>query len=379
MKTYSLEDLRVVKTKQNNKILYVICVKNNFFQTYTNVLTGEKVKPIFPVEPLSHYYTIGEKFNYRTGKYVRLTKSELLEKYQEINEEKRKLEHTNKIDEKPKEDLTSIEKKDTPKDKIAYEGINVTEILEKATEKFFPKDGQWWSSCFNRSKELIMGNLPCNLRNDKWLAKMLQRDQNLGHINYYDILEFVKNSKVFEEARHNYELEIVKWQIDWIRNGGEGWISVEEYGGDAVFFMGECDYGFRNGVLNTLLAIGMDKEVIEEGLEKYSDLWREKYMKIAFHNEYEPVFYLADPNVELEPVDENHRGLWLKYRKYEYYQNYKRLVDMYGKVEEDMLITYEEARKIKEYIDMMDQERKEQIEKYKKEAYGHGRGLSLWG
>lgn len=101
-------------------------------------------------------------------------------------------------------------------------------------------------------------------------------------------------------------------------------------------------------------------------------------MKIAFHNEYEPVFYLADPNVELEPVDENHRNLWLKYRKYEYYQNYKRLVDMYGKVEEDMLITYEEARKIKEYIDMMDQERKEQIEKYKKEAYGHGRGLSLW-
>jgi hypothetical protein len=55
-----------------------------------------------------------------------------------------------------------------------------------------------------------MGNLPCNLRNDKWLAKMLQRDQNLEHINYYDILEFVKNSKVFEEARHNYELEIVE-------------------------------------------------------------------------------------------------------------------------------------------------------------------------
>jgi hypothetical protein len=78
-------------------------------------------------------------------------------------------------------------------------------------------------------------------------------------------------------------------------------------------------------VLNTLLAIGMDKEVIEEGLEKYSFMWRDGYMKIAFHNEYEPVFYLADPNVELEPVDEKHRNLWLKYRKYEYYQNYKKI------------------------------------------------------
>ena len=102
-------------------------------------------------------------------------------------------------------------------------------------------------------------------------------------------------------------------------------------------------------------------------------------MKIAFHNEYEPVFYLADPNVELEPVDEKHRNLWLKYRKYEYYQNYKRVVDKYGKPDEEMLISSEEAREIKEYLDMMDNKRKAEIEKYKKEAYGHGRSMSLWG
>lgn len=382
MKTFSLEDLRVVKIERNEEITYVICTKNNLFKTYTDILTGEKVKPIFPVEPLSHYYSIDEKINFKTGKYIRLSKSDILKKYQEINElNRKKVQEQEKIDENKKEEprvLTSTEEKEIVRSIMSQEEINAEEILEKSVENFFPKTGQWWSSCFERSKELYMGNLPCNLRDDKWLATMLQRSQNLEHLNYYDILGFVRSSKIFKDARHNYELEIVKWQIEWIRNGGENWISSEEYGGDFIFFTGVCDLGFRAGVLNTLLAIGMDREVIEEGLEKYASMWRDNYMKIAFSNEYEPVFYLADPNVEMEPIDEKHKSSWLKYRKYEYYQNHKRVVDKYGKPDEDMLITPQEARELEEYLEFMDKERKEQIEKYKKEAYGHGRGMSLW-
>lgn len=388
MKKYSLDELRVVKTKRDNKIIYVICTKNNLFQTYTDVLTGEKVKPIYPVEPLSNYYNIVEKFDYRSGKYIKLSKTDILNKYQEINELKRKekeekelaLQET-KSSENKKEELkvlTSIEEKEILKSVMSQSEIDAQELLEEVVKTFFPNDGQWYSGCFRRSKELYMSNLPCNLRDDKWLAAMLIREKNLEHLNYYDVLDFVRNSEVFKDARHNYELEIVRWQIDWIRNGGEGWISTEEYGGDAVFFTNVCDFGVRKGVLNTLLAIGMDEEVIEEGLEKYADMWREKYMKIAFHNEYEPVFYLADPNVQMPPIDEEHKKTWLRYRKYEYYQNHKRVVDKYGKPDADMLMSNKEAYEIKQYLDKKDLERKQEIEEYKKQAYGHGRSMSLW-
>lgn len=388
MKTYSLDELRVAKIEKNNKIIYVICIKNNLFKTYTDVLTGEKIKPIGIIEPLSQYYSIDDKFEFRTGKYRKISKSEILEKYQEINDLKSKEEKLKELKKKENKEedkntepkvLTSVEEKEIVRSIMSQEEIDAEEILEEAVKKFFPKTGAWTSNCFQRPRDLHMCNLESNLRNDKWLATMLQRNQNLEHLNYYDILGFVRSSEVFKEARHNYELEVVRWQIDWIRNGGEGWISVEEYGGDAVFFTNVCDLGFRYGVLNTLLAIGMDKEVIEEGLEKYADKWRDNYMRIAFHNEYEPVFYLADPNVNLEPVDEEHRNAWLKYRKYEYYQDHKRVVDKYGKPDEDMLMSANEAYKIKQYLLEQDKIRKEQIEQYKKQAYGHGRGLSLWG
>ena len=33
----------------------------------------------------------------------------------------------------------------------------------------------------------------------------------------------------------------------------------------------------------------MNSDVIEEGLEKYSALWRDTYMKLAFDNRYNPL------------------------------------------------------------------------------------------
>ena len=181
----------------------------------------------------------------------------------------------------------------------------------------------------------------------------------------------------FIESRHNYELKIVKWQIDFIKNGGEGWICDDNYGGDAMMFTSVCDLGFRKGVLDTLLAIGMDQEVIEEGLEKYANMWRDRYMLIAFNNEYVPIFYLANPDVYLEPVDAEHKTNWLKYRKYEYYKRHKQIVDKYGSPDEDMLISEEEALAIEYYLNKKHIERKQQIEEYKKEAYGKGRTRTL--
>ena len=91
--------------------------------------------------------------------------------------------------------------------------------------------------------------------------------------------------------------------------------------------------GFRKGVVDTLSRIGMNSDVIEEGLEKFSDLWRERFMSCAFRNAYEPIFYLCEP---IDPVEEGHKEMWLKMRRYEYYQRHKKSVDLYGVPSPDM-------------------------------------------
>lgn len=377
MKKYKIDDLRVVKIESKNEVRYTICLFRRFTKTYIDIFTKEIIVPTSKVETLNCYYNLAELY-YRKEEgngSIKITIKELLEKYREINEQKKE---EQKEEKKPTKVKSNTKTEEIKKEEIVPSAtLNITQILEKATDNFFPKKGDWCSNCFERSKNLYMSYLPCNLRDSKWLAKMLQENQNLYRINYYDILDFVRNSKYFNEARHNYELEIVKWQIDFIRLGGEGWICDDNYGGDAMIFSSVCDLGFRKAVLDTLLAIGMDQEVIEEGLEKYANMWRNMYMSCAFNNEYAPFFYLANPEVYLEPVSEEHKTNWVKYRKYEYYKRHKSVVDKYGTPDEDMLISEEEALALEYYLNQKHTERKQQIEKYKKEAYGKGRTRRL--
>lgn len=250
--------------------------------------------------------------------------------------------------------------------------------LEEATLDFFPKTGHWISSCFRKDKDLLMGNLPCHLRDNKWLARMFQKDQELYHYTIDEILEFVKKSTLFQEKRHEYELEIVKWQIDFIVNHGEGWLCDEKYGGDVVYLTPVCDLGVRKGVVDTLVAIGMDREVIEEGIEKNADMWRDSFMRSAFRNQFEPVFYLISGNNghSLEPIDPEHKEKWIKMRKYEYYCDHKRSVDKYGVVEPEMTISQEELKELTQYLAIKNAERLYQIEQYKEKIYGYSKKLT---
>ena len=178
-------------------------------------------------------------------------------------------------------------------------------ILNNAILNFFPKEGCWSGCCFNKSTELRMSNLPCHLRNNNWLARMIKSKNNLYFISDSKILDFIKNSTLFIEKRKDYELEIVKWQINHILTHGENWICDENYGGDIVYITPVVDLGVRKGVIDTLTAIGMNNDVIEEGLEKYADLWREKFMELAFNNEYNNNFsaYFRNPNLEFKYAD----------------------------------------------------------------------------
>lgn len=252
-------------------------------------------------------------------------------------------------------------------------------ILDEAVDEFFPETGIWYSNCFRRSTDLSKSNLPCHLRNDRWLAEMLKNDQNLVMITSSYIRDYVSNSKHFKEARHDYELKIVKWQIDWMRNGGEGWIVDEDLGGDFYIMSPVCDLAFRKGIYDTLTKIGMDSEVVEEGIEKNADIWRERYMKSAFANEFNP--FILDFSFSLfgderqinedinKPtlgeVDPRLEEAWLKMRRYDYYQAHKDVVDKYGVVLPEMKMSDDEAQELRGFVSKKAQERYQEIEEYK--------------
>ena len=128
-------------------------------------------------------------------KSLKLEKKEILEKYLIINGE------------------ASLERGKVYSQNFNKRTNNIG-ILENATLNFFPKEGIWYTHCFRQPQDLNMENLPCHLRDDLWLAKMLNKNQKLFYMSTNKVLQFVKNSKSFQEKRYEYEQKIVKWQIN---------------------------------------------------------------------------------------------------------------------------------------------------------------------
>ena len=362
MKKYSLYDLKVIMVVSSDSTRYLICKYNYFSDTYVEIFTGEKIKDsdISCVELLSDYYSISEE-DYTADRPLVLDKKELLKKYIEINTgvSLKTNKHTQN------ETVGGFEEKKEETNNL----ISIDSILDEATINFFPKSGEWYSDCFRKPRDLSMNNLPCHLRDDMWLARMLNKYQSLSNISFNKILNYVRTSHFFEQKRHEYELEIVKWQINWMRNGGEGWICDDNYGGDAYLLTPVCDLAFRKGVVDTLSRIGMNRDVVEEGIEKNAILWRESLMKTAFRNEYEPVFFMSKSQVD--PAEEEHKEKWLKMRRYEYYQRHKKSVDLYGVATEDMQMSKEEVLEIRQYLEQKHQERMKHIEEVKNARYSN--------
>ena len=250
--------------------------------------------------------------------------------------------------------------------------------MDDAVLNFFPKDGSWYSNCFRRSNDLGMSNLPCHLRDTKWLAEMFRTNQKLFMISTRYIEKYMKSSEHFNECRHNYELEIIKWQINWMRNGGEGWIVDEELGGDFFMMSPVCDLAFRKGVVDTLTRIGMDREVVEEGIEKNADMWRERYMRSAFSNEYDPIYLKCSFSLfgeerksddinepTLSDVDPSFEEGWMKLRRHAYYMEHKDSVDKYGVVLPEMAMSGEELKELQLEVATKAELRRIEIEEYK--------------
>lgn len=201
---------------------------------------------------------------------------------------------------------------------------------------------------------------------------MILREANFPNEYYNQVLSFISSSDLFKQKVHDYEQTIVKWQINFIKNGGENWICDENLGGDFCLMMSECDIAFRKGVVDTLVAMGLNKEVIEEGLEKNAEMWRNLFIEKAFLTKYEPIminFFRTEAFEPLPKADLEHKRAWIKMRKYQYYCDHKKSVDLYGTVEPDMLLSGEELINLKSYLEVENEKRLEFIEQHENKVY----------
>lgn len=235
--------------------------------------------------------------------------------------------------------------------------------LRNATYALFPKTGAWSSDKFAKGED----SLQAHLRNTEWLTKKLK--EYVTDIDEDTIRVFVSSSEFFRTQREKYEQMVVRWQIEWMVSGGENWLVKDEYGGDFIEFDPLCDIGFRQGILDTLLAIGMDKEAIEEGIEKNADLWRDTYMKKAFANKYEPVdLQIRKSDTPFEKVKEGHLEKWLRLRRYQYYQAHKDSVDAYGSDKNTMDMNSDDVQKLTHELAILDQERMRYLREFKENS-----------
>ncbi|MBQ9790760.1 MAG: hypothetical protein IJW24_04145 [Clostridia bacterium] len=266
-----------------------------------------------------------------------------------------KVKENKKSDEQPKYVVVSDEKEQET-------------ILNEEIETFFPENGRWGSNCFRRSSELGFGNLPCHLRDNEWMSQLLEKQllrKGLS-IPAPTIQQFMNKSDRFNELRHNYELEIVRWQINYMKNDGEGWLIPKGYDDFSIMVSPDAVDIFRGGVVRTLTAIGMDPEVVEEGIEKNADMFRERYISSGFSNQFEPVHYHRGSPA---PADEEHRQNWLKAKRYEYYCKHKQSVDKYGTPHPDMLMTPEELKMLYDVLPAQNASRRKVIEEWRSNEF----------
>lgn len=99
-------------------------------------------------------------------------------------------------------------------------------------------------------------------------------------------------------------------------------------------------------------------------------------MILAFNNEFNPIFVRLNDNLnenknneKLKEPDPEFKKQWLKYREYQYYQEHKLSVDQYSIPTPNMLISLDEAKELKSYLQQKELERHQEIEEHKKRKY----------
>lgn len=240
-------------------------------------------------------------------------------------------------------------------------------ILEREAENFFPKSGVWFADCLDKSTVKGMIYLPRHLADNDWLSKVFVKNlrRKLILIPSKTVKFFVENSSKFAALKHNYALEIVKWETDCIMHNNGNWLAPEDY--DDLVKTATPDFTqiVRDEVVDTLLAINIDRATIEEGLEKNADQWRSACMERSFRNLYEPTKLLPNRLQRLQTVKPEHKKNWFAVQEYLYFQKHADSVKQYGQMTPAMRMSPEAYAKLVTVLEEQNQAREDEIKSWR--------------
>ncbi len=244
------------------------------------------------------------------------------------------------------------------------------------------KENKWVDKTLQKINKKAQKNYPSyiELENDNQTVNLTKR-ANLGNINPESIKRFVETDQEFDEARNDYEVDLVRAQIKHMMDSTEPNgllfkdkfdITSETISQATVYhpaitrFKPDADLYFYNGVMVAMHKLGISKHSAQVGLEKYAPLWRDELMLDAYFNRYnqyttEPVSPKETTAVKLEKwhidaVNQNFKGLWLRNREYEYYQAHKTIIDELNAATPNMKISEKQAATLSRKVANIDQE-----------------------
>ena len=254
--------------------------------------------------------------------------------------------------------------------------------LDNCINDFFPSTGEWNISDIDGSNVLDENRFPFNLNNEEWLVAMLikhivKKDIDLGTDDFYTlvasgldaILSYVRESSKFAAKKHDYALKLVEHQIDYMIDPDSDWCGDKGTDYAMIFFSKYYYIDFRDCIVRSLDAIGIDKSIIEEGIEKNSDKWLDQALELTFYNIYTPITASMIFGSEEIPEynDESHKESWIVLRKHEYYLEHKEVIDKCCKDKNDMEIAEDKLEGIKANV------KKKNIERLSSLPFGNSK------
>lgn len=255
-----------------------------------------------------------------------------------------------------------------------------TNLLDEATKNFFPNSGRWSSSEFKKDENCIL----CHLRDDYWLAKEIKDEIELHNsnlnIDLYKVLKYVKKSGNFRFYRNEYELRIVYWQINYMLSPDSKEMINNEvvYDENFISFSQNCDIDFRKAVIDTLLTVGINESVIEEGLIKNANRWLDKMIEQSFINKYDKSSWNSkllgnNGEIEIPPALPEHKELWMLLRKCQFVEKYEDKIIKYGDIKWIQVLRSlpkkEERAKLYLKVENLNNIRIKEIEEYKQKRH----------
>ncbi len=202
--------------------------------------------------------------------------------------------------------------------------------------------------------------------------------------------KFIAIDTEFENARLNYEADIIRAQIEFMLtcNRPNGLLlSVGNQNPNNIFAMPvyhpivsrlqkDVDKSFRQNAINSLKTLGLDQHLIEVGLEKNANLWRKDTMIDAFYNQHQ--LATLTPNQCIDrvflhkcySVRENLKNFWLRQREYQYYQNHYKIIDELDLATPNMKISREEAQNLNDQVSSLEKRFQDLIQSHKSTENG---------